>query len=148
MFLQIVLSRFSHSSWTFKAQERPKYCKLCELILYDLLNSPFGRTICYVFICLMLFHLLLFIGWCVTFVTEFKLYCCRTSIEALADGLVFPGAAGDGLKNWKEGTGEAFEDEDACLVNATENLMIEVPCVMNKALGSYLAYFVVECVCI
>ena len=49
MFLQIVLSRFSHSNWTFKAQERPKYCKLCELILYDLLNSPFGRTICLLF---------------------------------------------------------------------------------------------------
>ena len=68
--------------------------------------------------------------------TNTELYCCRTRIEAFADGLVFPGAAGDGLKNWKEGTGEAFEDEDACLTDATENLMIEVLCVMNKALES------------
>ena len=101
-----------------------------------------------------LLDLLLFVGQCVIFVTKYKLYCCRTlwdnlesHIEAIANGLVITGA-GDGLKNWKEGTGEAFEDEDACLVNATENLMIEVLCVMNKALGSYLAYFVVECVCI
>ena len=92
-----------------------------------------------------LLDLLLFVGQCVIFVTKFKLYCCRTlwdniesHNEAIANGLVITGA-GDGLKNWKEGTGEAFENEDACLTDATENLMIEVLCVMNKSLGSILA---------